>query len=90
MFEEKIQEKDIETDDNNILSSDQSMSDIIPSEFDNTKTIDKKEDFSSDGSGNIMDEECKESIAEEGQLEVLSQEYGETNQTVFKGAELKK
>lgn len=35
ILQEKIQEKDVETDENNILSSDNSMSDdeIIPSEF---------------------------------------------------------
>ena len=61
IFQEKIQEKDVETDEHNIslLSSDNSMSDIIPSEFEGKE---QSSEDGSDGSGNIMDEECKESV----------------------------
>ena len=59
------------------------MSDVIPSEFEANN-----EDSSDGSSGNILDEECKESVADEGHLEVVSQEYGDINQTIVNGAEV--
>ena len=58
------------------------MSDIIPSEFE----ANNNETENSEDSGNIMDEECKESVGQEGGIDTVSHEYGDINQTVVKGA----